>query len=346
MQSIRPGSILAAVGPVPLTRAKASVDISPQRVIVGPGETKNVRVSFRPPQGRGAERETYPVYSGWIVLTRVSEQQGKCKWARWDDLDAMGWGWGWGRGRGQGRGKSAKEKQTVPPEILRVSYMGLAASIKSKTLLDTSPDFIGSPLPTLLDRDGDPQRGLVNYSFAGNDYPVLLYRLSFGTPRITIDLVNENIKYTPTIPLPPPRPPGAPPPVEGTWGSKRSAAEMRSLDVASGSKRAPGPSIGFGGPNLFSSWIPHREPSGTYQKVPILGPLGEFNNLPRNSESVSNGGWTTVPVRSARFANGTRIPNGRYKLLMRALKVTGDRGKEGDYESWLSPPFGVQSPVS
>lgn len=44
------------------------------------------------------------------------------------------------------------------------------------------------------------------------------------------------------------------------------------------------------------------------------------------------------------FSNGTTVPNGSYKVLLRALKVTGDRTKEEDFESWLSPIVGVQAP--
>jgi hypothetical protein len=38
-----------------------------------------------------------------------------------------------------------------------------------------------------------------------------------------------------------------------------------------------------------------------------------------------------------KFANGTTIPNGLYKVLFRALKVTGDPALQSDYESWVSP---------
>ena len=44
------------------------------------------------------------------------------------------------------------------------------------------------------------------------------------------------------------------------------------------------------------------------------------------------------------FANGTTIPNGQYRILLRALKVTGDPTDEEDFESWLSPVIGVQVP--
>jgi hypothetical protein len=41
------------------------------------------------------------------------------------------------------------------------------------------------------------------------------------------------------------------------------------------------------------------------------------------------------------FANGTVIPNGSYKVLLHSLRVIGDLTNEADYESWLSPVFGV-----
>jgi hypothetical protein len=41
------------------------------------------------------------------------------------------------------------------------------------------------------------------------------------------------------------------------------------------------------------------------------------------------------------FANGTEIPKGSYKVLLRALRVNGDASKEDDYDSWLSPVIGL-----
>jgi hypothetical protein len=54
---------------------------------------------------------------------------------------------------------------------------------------------------------------------------------------------------------------------------------------------------------------------------------------------VSTTAYTFLVSNS--FANGTVIPNGSYKILLRALKVTGDPTNEADYESWLSPVIGV-----
>lgn len=42
---------------------------------------------------------------------------------------------------------------------------------------------------------------------------------------------------------------------------------------------------------------------------------------------------------NATFANGSAIPDGVYRVLVRALRVTGDRAREEDFERWVSPVF-------
>jgi hypothetical protein len=54
-------------------------------------------------------------------------------------------------------------------------------------------------------------------------------------------------------------------------------------------------------------------------------------------------GYDTFQFRGT-FANGTRIDDGQYRPLLRALKVGGDPSKEEDYESWVGPQFGVVTP--
>jgi len=53
-------------------------------------------------------------------------------------------------------------------------------------------------------------------------------------------------------------------------------------------------------------------------------------------------GYSLVEFKKPTFANGTTIPNGSYRVLIRALKVTGDPTDEADYESWLSPVVGFK----
>jgi len=53
-------------------------------------------------------------------------------------------------------------------------------------------------------------------------------------------------------------------------------------------------------------------------------------------------GYNVIDFKKPTFANGTTIPNGQYRVLLRALRVTGDPTNEADYDSWLSPIVGVK----
>ncbi|KAL0953072.1 hypothetical protein HGRIS_007272 [Hohenbuehelia grisea] len=77
--------------------------------------------------------------------------------------------------------------------------------------------------------------------------------------------------------------------------------------------------------------------------VPTIGSLQELSYVPRNSHLTTKqeNGYNGF-VFDGKFANMTRVENGEYRILLRALKVTGDPRKSSDYESWLSPVFGVQ----
>ncbi|KAL0959395.1 hypothetical protein HGRIS_014644 [Hohenbuehelia grisea] len=81
--------------------------------------------------------------------------------------------------------------------------------------------------------------------------------------------------------------------------------------------------------------------------VSTRGLLKQVTHRPRNSEQATSE-RSPKAVEHFRFygefANFTRIPNGEYRILMRALKVTGDPSKAEDYESWLSPIFAVNYP--
>ncbi|KIO19556.1 hypothetical protein M407DRAFT_16103 [Tulasnella calospora MUT 4182] len=120
---------------------------------------------------------------------------------------------------------------------MKVSYLGVAASLKDMKVIDGGSSFFGVQTPALLDKDGNIQEGPANYTLQGEDFPVLLYRLTAGTAALHFDLLNP-----------------------------------------------------------------------------------------------------------ANFVNGTVIPNGSYKLLLRALKITGNPKKNEDYEQWLSPQVNFARP--
>jgi hypothetical protein len=51
--------------------------------------------------------------------------------------------------------------------------------------------------------------------------------------------------------------------------------------------------------------------------------------------------YNAFDLASPTFANGTAIPAGSYRILVRSLRVTGNPTAEEDYDSWLSPIIGV-----
>ncbi|KAH9484892.1 Minor extracellular protease vpr [Psilocybe cubensis] len=189
-------------------------------------------------------------------------------------------------------------------DILHVSYLGLLGSLREKQVVDDTDVFFGVPLPALLDSQGDVQDSPTNYTFVGDDVPTLLWRLAFGTPAFRVDLVNANINFKPTI-----------------------------------TSRALG---GFGGLGPFFSF-PSPHGGGTFAQVKIVGALAEFDFVSRNDDdtSATGDGFSSFVLDTPTFANGTTIPNGAYRVLVRALRVTGNPAREEDWESWLSPVVGV-----
>ncbi|KAH6897584.1 peptidase [Coprinopsis sp. MPI-PUGE-AT-0042] len=185
-----------------------------------------------------------------------------------------------------------------PGETQRVTYLGLAAKLKDKRILDDDTQWIGAALPAVTNGWDEPVNGPHNFTFTGDDYPGLVFRLAFGTPRLRIDLVDPNLKIATTLD------PRAPPTFDG---------------------------------HIFT--FPARTRPGSFASVKTLGSITEYNYLVRDSEPdrTFGGYYLETPV----FANGTRIPNGSYRFLIRALRVTGNPLRQEDYESWLSPVVGL-----
>ncbi|CAA7260654.1 unnamed protein product [Cyclocybe aegerita] len=91
--------------------------------------------------------------------------------------------------------------------------------------------------------------------------------------------------------------------------------------------------------SLFT--FPWLNPGGSFAQVKIVGTLASFDYISRHNEDPEENAWSLLRLRAPTFANGTTITNGQYRVLFRALKVTGNSKRQGDYESWLSPVFGI-----
>ncbi|KAF8524711.1 pyrolysin [Hysterangium stoloniferum] len=194
-------------------------------------------------------------------------------------------------------------QSTTSGETLHVAYQGLAAAMRDLKILDNTNATFEVPLPVILDAAGNPQVNATNYTFTNGDFPTLLYRLASGTPKLTIDLVAPGIQL-----------------------SERS-----------------------------DDWTPYPDQSlsapihleASFSKVPTLGSLAEFDYQPRNPDAPDPGNPSNTVFNrfalTARFFNNTLIPDGQYRVLVRALKITGNPSNEADFETFLSPIIGVST---
>ncbi|KAH7091851.1 subtilisin-like protein [Auriculariales sp. MPI-PUGE-AT-0066] len=170
-------------------------------------------------------------------------------------------------------------------ETLKVSYLGVAADLRSVQVVDDTPQVLGVVSPFLQDAaSGSVQSGPATYTFVNNNSPVLNVRIVFGTARLAIDLVSATAHIPTNI-----------------------------------HKRGPSSSSSsFAG--WVGSWFPHfRSHGGSYARVPVLGSLDEWTYLPRNNNNPDENIVYQVPI-AASFANGTAVPKGAYKILARVLR--------------------------
>lgn len=78
---------------------------------------------------------------------------------------------------------------------------------------------------------------------------------------------------------------------------------------------------------------------GSFDKIKTVGRVGSLEYMSRDAWDPEDG-YQTVRL-AARFENGDAVQPGDYRLLLRVLKISGDRRKEEDYEVYLSPTFSV-----
>ncbi|WWC94044.1 hypothetical protein V866_000882 [Kwoniella sp. B9012] len=295
--------------PVPQVSAQATVKFSQSSVTLLPKTTWVVIMQFTAPTGLDAKQ--FPIYSGFIQVSSDNSDNNA-----------------------------------------QVPYLGVAAKMRDMPVLDPTADYLGINSPTILDESGSVQSSTGHsYTFQNDSYPTVIYRLVGGTPLLLIDLVgaNSSLGFTPN------------------YNSKRSNSpvqpeiykrlvEERKINSISSSLQSEIASwkstktqslislycqlTNFQGKGCSSY---QSGKSNTFAKVPILGNLFENDYIPRSTDNVDGQGndYSTFALEQAKFANGTSIPNGTYKFLMRALHITGDRTKESDYEAWLSAPFTI-----
>jgi hypothetical protein len=188
-------------------------------------------------------------------------------------------------------------------DVLSIPYQGVASKMKDTKIVDNSKSMFGINLPVILDKNMVPHTEDKNWTFTGTDSPFLLYRLAAGTRSFVVDLVDKDTK------------------VKNAVHTKRDLLDWL-----------------FGNWFGFDSWLRKKN---TFAKVPVIGTL---DTKPYTHRHEATGGADvsySVMAFNGTFLNGTVVPNGQYRMLIRALKITGDPTNESDYEAFLTPILGV-----
>ncbi|CAE6403377.1 unnamed protein product [Rhizoctonia solani] len=200
---------------------------------------------------------------------------------------------------------------------LQSTYIGVAAKLKDAKVLDNTDAYFGVKIPVLTDSQGEPvpPTGSATYTMKGNDTPLVIYRLVQGTPLLRVDLIDSKTNVT--------------------TNQRRSEIEV---GLGERSEAPAGPYSTLSKRSIRDWLFPNKGQTsgGTFAAVKTLGVLFQEDYLPRNSAAATAdaNGYTSLQVTA--FANGTTIPDGSYKILVRALKITGNPKKEEDYEVWTS----------
>ncbi|KAL5632826.1 hypothetical protein ACGC1H_005690 [Rhizoctonia solani] len=271
-------------GTLPLLSNAASVSFSEAKVVVYPGLSASVTLTFAPPTGLNAS--TFPVYSGYIQATGSDGT------------------------------------------TLRSTYLGLAAALKDMRVVDNTTTLFGAgkKLPLIQDKNNQTVNGSATFTMQGTDCPLVLYRLVAGTPVLRIDLINSSTNVSSNLRKR----------QEGTLGLSASHPDRNKyLEPVSSL-----PSKRF----IFDWLFPSKgyTSGSSFDRVPTVGVLYQEDYIARNSRAstTTDRGYNTLLAKT--FANGTAIPDGSYKIFLRALKITGNPKNEEDYEVWTSPQIDIK----
>ncbi|CEL56903.1 Minor extracellular protease vpr OS=Bacillus subtilis (strain 168) GN=vpr PE=1 SV=1 [Rhizoctonia solani AG-1 IB] len=214
---------------------------------------------------------------------------------------------------------------------LRSTYLGLAASMKDMRVIDNTTTIFGAgkKLPLIRDKNNQMVNTSATFTMQGTDYPLLVYRLVAGAPLLRMDLIQASTDVTSNLR----KREGAAP-----WGSLDAPEQHRENEHV---ESAASPLS----KRLIFDWLfPSKghTSGGTFAQIPTVGVIRQDDFPARNSRASTTAerGFNTLLVKS--FANKTEIPDGSYKILVRALKITGDPRKQEDYEVWTSPQIDIK----
>ncbi|QRV81568.1 minor extracellular protease vpr protein [Ceratobasidium sp. AG-Ba] len=200
--------------------------------------------------------------------------------------------------------------------VLHSSSLGVAASLKYMQVIDHTDSYLGYQVPFITNSNTSLAPAPTTFSMKVNDTPTLVYRLVGGSPLLRVDLVAATTNAT---------------------------SHRRSLEVgiqARGLKE-----VSVDAPpskrkllDMLSAKTLKAKIDTTATETPTLG-LIDIENYPGRSTAdpanYDQNAYRTVAVD--RFLNGTAIPDGSYKLWLRAWRIDSSQ-----VESWTSPVFTIK----
>ncbi|KAK4046310.1 hypothetical protein OIO90_006608 [Microbotryomycetes sp. JL221] len=199
-------------------------------------------------------------------------------------------------------------------ETFSIAYFGQAARLFDMPVLDTTPNALGANLPFMA-QGQDINNGGAQYPRDGS--VEIYFRNAAASRSVTLDLVDAAIDFEGTIP--------------SVTNARRSRAR-RSTMLESTSV------------NEYSKLLARAY--RTFNQVPTVGRVYTSLLQPRNY--LVNYGDPPLLFTFLTFDGSYTSANGtagqaqvgpQYRLLLRALKITGDPALQDQYESWLSPTF-------
>ncbi|KAL6164385.1 hypothetical protein ACJQWK_10049 [Exserohilum turcicum] len=95
--------------------------------------------------------------------------------------------------------------------------------------------------------------------------------------------------------------------------------------------------LALGSPLLRVDVIPYLTPNSNSKLILGVASLGSINGFPKRYLARGQTSWSWL----GQLDDGSYVPDGQYKLLIRALRIFGDPDNQGDYDEAETVPFSL-----
>ncbi|KAL8280710.1 hypothetical protein RQP46_007033 [Phenoliferia psychrophenolica] len=216
---------------------------------------------------------------------------------------------------------------------LTVPYYGLASKLHDLPIFDHTTEFFGVQLPALVDAAGDfvDKGANITISKSAGESAELIYRLVTGSRLLRVDVVDDSTSLSPSL-------------TRRNFGGhgvhRMDSAGLRHKRASVGADPLLTP-VPWVNATALANEKSNSAFSSSFDAVATVGLIDYEPYIYRNNDQDSTDYFYEIfdgtVYTSTGETNTTVLPAGSYKILLRALKVTGKPEIESEYESWLSP---------